>query len=269
MNTNVLLTEDEATYHSRSKSGEYVSSHMLAVFQKMPYKYKSMISGEFAEPEKMEYAFGTAAHKMILEGHDAFFEKYIVSDGPINEKTGQPYGKTTKAYQEWISSQTGEVISSADFDEIKKMHESCLRHPIIPELLRPDAMPEKVVRAEINGVKCQIRMDLFHADLGIIDLKTCRDIEFFEYDMRNFGYAFQLAFYRSVLKAATGIDFPVKIIAVDKTQFHIAGVWSIPDAELEIAERINAAALDRLKDCRINDQWKTGFERIQIFSINK
>ena len=265
-----IIREPEEAYHARSKSGEYLSSHMLARFREMPFKYHATITGAYQEPERSEYAFGSAAHKLILEGIEAFEAAYTVSDGPVNERTGKNYGKDTKAYQDWLSMQTGEIITTADFNEITKMAQSITRHPEIPEkILRPGGIAEGVVRAEIEGVKCQIRMDYFHPDVGIIDLKTCRDISFFDYDMRNYGYAFQMAFYRAVLKEVSGINFPVYVVAIDKTDFHVCGYWHIPAAELDVAERINGAGIRRLKECRESGIWPTGYERKQIFTLNK
>lgn len=265
-----IIHEPEDRYHARSKSGEYLSSHMLATFQEMPYRYYARISGLLHEPKKQEYTFGSAAHKMILEGHDAFNETYVVSDGPINERTGKPYGTDSKAYSDWLSIQPGEVITTTDYDQIMTMKQSIDNHPeITRDVLRPGGIAEGVVRAELEGVPCQIRMDLFHPETGIVDLKTCRDISFFAYDMRSFGYAFQMAFYRAVLRAATGIEYPVNIVAVDKTPFCISGYWHIPPAELDIAERINTAAIRRLKECREIGKWPTGYERKQIFTLNK
>lgn len=266
-----IIHEPEEVYHARSKSGECMSSHMLSRFAEMPYKYLATITGLYSDPEKQEYAFGRAAHKLILEGRQAFNDAYVVSDGPVNKKTGKPYGKETKAYLDWQGCQTGEVITTADFNEMEAMNQSVATHPEIPEeLLKPGGEAECVVRAELEGVPCQIRIDYFHPETGIVDLKTCRDIRFFEYDMRSFGYAFQMAFYRAVLRAACGgTEYSVHMVAVDKTAFHVAGYWQIPDAELEVAERINAAALRRFKTCLESGKWPTGYERKQIFTLNK
>lgn len=51
----------------------------------------------------------THAHCLILEGQAAFDEQYLVAGGPVNPKTGEPYGKATKAYAEWIAAQTREI----------------------------------------------------------------------------------------------------------------------------------------------------------------
>ena len=50
-----ILHEPEEAYHARSKSGEMLSSHMLAKFQEMPFKYSALIHGHCKEPYKAEY----------------------------------------------------------------------------------------------------------------------------------------------------------------------------------------------------------------------
>ena len=42
-------------------------------------------------------------------GREAFDGQFLVADGPVNPKTGEPFGKATKAYAEWLSSQTCEI----------------------------------------------------------------------------------------------------------------------------------------------------------------
>ena len=161
-------------------------------------------------------------------------------------------------------------ITTADYDIIQKMSKSCWLHAGIAELLSAkDGEAEGVVRAHLEDVPCQIRMDFFAPEVGIVDLKTCRDIEFFEKDCRDLGYAYQLAFYQSVLQAACGVKFPVHIIVVDKTDFHIAGRWDSPDCELEQCDSINRAALKRYKESIAEDKWPTGFEHTRIFALHK
>ena len=65
---------------------------------------------------------------------------------------------------------------------------------------------EGVVRAKYCDLPCQIRMDWFDAHQGIVDLKTCDDLTWFEADARRYGYAHQLAFYRAVLAQVIGMS---------------------------------------------------------------
>jgi hypothetical protein len=95
-----------------------MSSHLLADFRESPELYRRKTNGEIAEAESPALALGRAAHCLILEGKAAFDEQYVVADGPVKPKTGEPYGKSTKAYAEWLSSQIREIVSPKDIDFI-------------------------------------------------------------------------------------------------------------------------------------------------------
>lgn len=112
---------------------------------------------------------------------------------------------------------------------------------------------------------CQIRLDWFSPSTGVIDLKTCDTIDYFSADARRFGYLHQLAFYRAVLKAATGQTHRAHFIAVEKSEPYRAAVWRIDEGALDFAQRENEAAIERLKTCRRVNDWPTGYETPLVF----
>ncbi len=122
------LTIPAAEYHAASRRGEYMSSHMLADFRESPALYRKKIAGEVADSESPALALGRATHCLILEGRMAFDEQYVVSDGPVNAKTGESFGRATKAYAEWLSSQDREVVSSRDYGFMVKLQKSVWLH---------------------------------------------------------------------------------------------------------------------------------------------
>lgn len=122
---------------------------------------------------------------------------------------------------------------------------------------------ERVCRANVEGVPCHIRMDRFNPERSIVDLKTAADLDWFEHDVRRFGYVHQLAFYRMVLREATGVEAPVSLVAVEKEEPFRAGVWAISPETLDTAERANSAAIRRLRNCRAAQRWPTGFETVR------
>jgi hypothetical protein len=109
-------------------------------------------------------------------------------------------------------------------------------------------------------------MDFFNEELGLIDLKTCDDLTWFESDARRFSYVYQLAFYRAVLCEASKIKYPVHIIAVEKKEPFRCGVWRISSEALDFAEMENKAAIERLKKCRAENVWPTGYEEVRIIN---
>lgn len=122
-----------------------------------------------------------------------------------------------------------------------------------------------MVRATYSEVACQIRVDWTHPERGIVDLKTIDDLDYFELQARSFGYAHQLAFYRAVLAMVVRVKVDVHVIAVEKKEPFRVGVWRFTDQVLDAAARENLSAIERLKICRKEDRWPTGYEAIRSF----
>jgi len=196
-------------------------------------------------------------------GGRAFDRRYTVTDGPVNPKTGEPFGRQSRAYCDWAAKQGREIVSGREFEFIRKLETAVRLHPLADELLT-GGVAEGVVRAECRTVPCQIRMDWFSPHNGIVDLKTCDSLGRFEFDVRRYGYLFQLAFYRAVVREAAGGIVPVHIVAVEKNEPFSAGVWKLTADVLDRAEAINAAALNRFRLCRESGVWPTGYEDLRL-----
>jgi len=100
-----------------------------------------------------------------------------------------------------------------------------------------------------------------------VDLKTCDDLTYFEADARRYGYAYQVAFYRSVLAEVIKQSVPVHFIAVEKREPFRCGVWRVTEDALDQCARENADAVGRLKECRRLGVWPTGYEGIRVLDV--
>ena len=219
----------------------------------------------FAMLRRDKLARGRAAHCLILEGRMAFDDQYLVSDGPVNAKTGEAFGRTTKSYSDWLAAQTKEVLSCRDYGFITKLQKSVWMHDVATQLLDKGS-PEGVLRADYCGVPCQIRMDWFSPEYGLVDLKTCDSLKWFENDCRRYGYLYQMAFYHAVIEKALDASVPVHIIAVEKNEPFSTGVWELSPGVLEEAKQVNEAALARYRKCLYTGHWPTGYEGTRIIS---
>ena len=217
MNTDKILSIPAEEYHAESRNGRYMSSHLLADFRESPELYRRKTTGQIEDTESTALALGRAAHCLILEGRMAFDDQYLVSDGPVNAKTNEPYGKTTKSYSDWLAAQTKEVLFCRDYGFITKLQKSVWTHDIATQLLEKGS-PEGVLRASYCDVPCQIRMDWFSPEYGLVDLKTCDSLKWFEADCKRFGYIHQMAFYHAVIELALGVSVLAHIIAVEKNE---------------------------------------------------
>jgi len=256
-----LIAERADVYHARA--GAFLSSHLLADFRKCPQLYRRRQLGLIPDEDSPAYALGRAAHTLILEGPETFAAEYAVG-GPVNPRTGLPFGQATKAFAEWAEVQGRPVLCDEDAAFVERLHQAVEAHPVAAQLLA-GGVAEGVCRAEYAGLPCQVRPDYFHPDHGIVDLKTCDDLTWFEADARRYGYLHQVAFYRAVLRVASGTTWPVHIVAVEKKEPYRAGVWLVADSALDFAEAGNEAAIGRLRGCRASNTWPSGYEDVRVF----
>ena len=200
---------------------------------------------------------------MILEGEEAFHQRFAVG-GPVNPQTGLPYGSGTKAWNEWAQEQGKEVLTEQQHALVRNMAASVKQHAEAQQLMG-EGIPEGVIRPLYRNLFCQTRMDWFQPHLGIVDLKTCDDLTWFEADTRRYGYVHQLAFYRAVLAQVIGLHVPVHLIAVEKKEPFRCGVWRLSPEILAAGQLENEQAIDRLKACTESGQWPTGYEEPRLF----
>ena len=252
-----LAHEPWADYHA--KRAEYVTAHSLSTFRRCPLEFIMERRGELVKPDSPAFAFGRACHTLILEGEAALQEQYVVG-APINPKTQRPYGRDTKAYAEWLAAQTRPVISTEELELATAMRESVQAHDVACALLS-DGEPEGVLRGEWCGVQCQSRLDWYSDGAGIVDLKTCEDLDRFERDLRAFEYAEQVGgFYYGF---AQELGLPANgaaIIAVEKRQPYRTGVWQFTDTSLKtLVERTEQDLLAVAKALETG-QFRTRYE---------
>jgi len=252
-----LIQEVAELYHS--KTDRYLSSTQLTRFRRSPQVYHYHRIGLMSEPARDAYFFGEAFHCMVLEA-ERFNDEYLVADGPINEKTQQPYGTQTKAFRAWAAAQTRPVISTDDYAAMSKMAANVQQHERTG-MLMAHGVAEHVIRAEWMGRACQIRCDWLDTDGGlIVDLKTTRGLDSFLASAAKFGYVHQLAFYRDVANAAGADVDLVAIVASEKCEPYRCGLFRPSDQALERASRENAVAVAELLECERSNVWPSRYE---------
>jgi len=261
---NLLRNETAEEYHA--KAAEFLTSHQLLDFMKCPWLYHKKQLGLIEDRDSQAYFVGRAAHVRILEGRSKYCREFAFG-GPINPTTGKPFGQATKAFAEWAAAQGKPVLLQDQVDLIEQMASGVAMNDAAVDLLA-EGKAEGVVRTDYCGMPCQARLDWVHPQRGIVDLKTCEDLTWFESDARRFGYLRQMAFYQAVLgKALHGLFAPVHIIAVEKREPFRCGVWMLDEKTLLACRQEVEAAIRRLRSCAIEDAWPTGYEEIRILEL--
>ena len=247
-----------------------MTSHSLGDFMHSPALYRMKRDTPEPPERNQAFVFGTAAHVGILEGMDKLWTQFAVG-GPINDKTGKCYGTGTKKFAEWLADSGHEdAISTDEATMIGDMMVAVQAHDKASALLAGDIVVEGTLLADMGGVPCQSRIDVFNNDTGtIIDLKTCADLDEFEWDARKYHYIRQMAFYRAMMNASGFADIDCKLIAVEKKAPYRVGVWSIADRSVCVEYENIAEALHLYTHAKTIDQWPTGFEETRILETKK
>lgn len=258
-----LIREPADVYHARSN--EHVTSHRLAEFRRCPLLFRRKEQGLVADRDSTAFVVGRAAHVLVLEGRERYEHEFAVG-GPINPKTGKPYGSGTKAFAEWAKRIGKPVISDDQAAVIEQMDDAVRSHLFAAELLC-EGVAEGVVRCEFAGHTCQSRIDWINPlhERGIVDFKTCHSLDDFELDARAFGYVHQMAFYRALVAETSGFVLPVHLIAAEKREPYRCGVWQLSPRVLDAAQQENEQAMRELTQCRQTGTWPTRFESLRLY----
>ena len=242
-----LIEEPAEVYHAKAK--EYLSSHQLGDFRGCPQLYHHKKLGIISDEDRPAYVLGRAVHSLTFGRARGVRVGVYRWEGRSTRKPAHHSARAPKLTLSGRATQTKEVLTDAQYALANFMAASVHGHPYAAELLS-SGDPERVVRTSYCGLPCQIRMDWFDSQAGIVDLKTCDDLTWFEADARRYGYGHQAAFYRAVLAQVVGVWAPFHFIAVEKKPPYRAGVWKASENTLSAKQRENDAAIERLKRCR-------------------
>jgi hypothetical protein len=270
---------DRAAYHAAAARGERISFHSLMDFVRNGKEYHARCMGALPPKEETrEMFFGNAAHKLILEGREAFDAEYKVADGPVNPRTGAPYGRETKAFSEWAAQQDKAIVSTEEAAQILLMEQAVRSHEIAAQLLA-QGEAETPIMFDWCGLPCQSCLDWINPAYAsgtrgaIVDLKTTADLDRFVWQARDFHYIQQLAFYRHALVASGRAEnADCYIVAVEKPRANgpapRCGVWNILTDDLAEATDWLMQQLNALAEAREADEWRDGYEDLRTLTLH-
>jgi len=256
------MKESDEVYHGQNimNGGQYLSSHALIEYMNCPAAFDQKMRGLIPPKDSDSFKAGRAAHCLILEGKAEYQRRYVFG-GPINEKTGKPYGQTSDKYKQWVADQEGEVITDAIDRDCQYMAAGVKMHVKACEDLSL-GRPEVIARAKYCGQDCQIKIDWLRTD-KIIDLKTCRDLNWFHKDFFDYQYDNQLSFYQKVYEQDAGARLPVYVLAVQKTAPYMAAYYKINQSILDHAQLENEKAMHEMRKSLELGLYPTGFEGVR------
>lgn len=281
-----LANED---YHHSEPYTEYLSSSQLKHYATSPRAAKYAIEHPTAQTEAMR--FGSLFH-MAMELYkehgtiDAFYDAVAIFTPPINPKTEQPYGASTKAYAEaytqFLADNNGKEICTAEIASQIDDMVGCAVNPSIGgstavqvQKLMEWGKTEVSHFIEYEGCKFKWRPDL-ETKRKIVDFKTVATSDLSEKSINNIiaknGYDISAAFYLFMEHEQNGIWKTFYWLFVSKTPPYDAilvdaSKWTYDyDSILDIVmPQVGAHKMRRLLDLHIKCKKENQYPGSEIF----
>lgn len=256
----------QAQYFEASEGRKVVTPENIGGLLEYPALFHAMQDDRELRPALSESMTVSRVFTDFLNMSGAeFMAAYVVADGPVNPKTGKPYGMDTKAYAEWRAGLDKEPVSAAQMSMFGKMAAAFLSHGYVKalELGGYGENRNVVVAAKVAGVDCMCKVDrLFeHPDKGVVavDVKSTGDLCVFQRSADSMHYREQQALTSMILSAAGfGPALQTCIAAVERGPMPRCGVFGVGEMN-KAMERVLTALQGYAESCGTG-VYGTGFE---------
>ena len=282
---------DNEDYHNNPKFKMFVSSTGIKNYMISPkYFLFTIMNPDTKSISEEAQVKGNAYHDALASiansgNYSLFDSKYFLFEEPINEKTGSPYGYTTKAYQEAkqeaILKNSGKTpIMASEVTEIKKMIDQLLygsRHNSNDiKMLLKNGLAEQSFFCKHSDSFFKFRTDLLTKN-KIVDWKSIGSDDLHEQTIRRqiskFGYDVSAAFYQYFYHEITGdwMDFfwvfqqktpPYDFVIVDSAPWtysfqkeRFGGKVQKMVTEINVGARKFLSMLEQHLICMEENQW--------------
>ncbi|MFO1066310.1 MAG: PD-(D/E)XK nuclease-like domain-containing protein [Pirellulales bacterium] len=237
-----------------------VSNSRLKVFMEDPRKYfYRFLSGQYVQPQKDCFDFGSAVHDLALLGTDAGIvcipDEVLTSNG----------SRSGNKWKDFAAANAGSILlKRADYQAVLNCVNAVLADPVAGAMLLSPGVSEKLFQYEDSLTELTLRcrpdrLVQFNGVTVVPDLKTTPDTtaSSFAKSIVNFGYHYQAYFYRKVLKAC-GIDTAEFVfIAVGTEPPHTVDCYVLDEEFMRIAETDVENSLADLAERTRHNNWKS------------
>jgi hypothetical protein len=188
-------------------SAPHVGSSHAKLALKSRQLFRDYETGVYKIAERSHHSIGRLVHMMVLEPER--FAKQTVAHGPINERTGQPYGRDTQAFLKWQAENPNVTVVDHWVLTMLSRMPSSLRD------LFAAGVCEQSVYQEVSRLLVKCRNDHLNGNI-ITDLKTCDDVDRADRDIAKWQYWFQAGWYKMVNKLETGREYQFQWVFAEK-----------------------------------------------------
>lgn len=227
-----------------------------------PEKFRWHMDHPEEEEKSPAMVFGSAAHKLILEGKEEFEKEYAVAP-TVDRRTKE--GKAV--WEQFSTENTGKVVvSKADYDTMAGMNLWIDATPLANELLCADDVQHEVPffwTDPETGEKCKCKADAVKTEDGryvMIDYKTASDArtDVFNGHIFKLGYHVQAAMYTEGMQIALGLDYRPRFLFVvqEKKEPYSVNVIEVGEDVMNYGDAEYHRLLQKYHECSEADIWE-------------
>lgn len=238
---------------------------LLKHLRRSPLHYQAALTAPREDTDSLR--LGRAVHTAVFEPN-RFALECVVWDG------GRRYGKEWDAFERVAKSQGRTILTADQYQRACRIRDAVRGHRLVAPLLA-EGQAEHVIQwtSEATGMPLKGRLDWLgrrDGDLLLVDLKTARtatDLRQFANTAYSLGYVHQLSFYASGVRAVYGQDPLPYIVAVEPEAPHDVVLYRVSEDALWAAGEQVGELLQRLKQCRDENQWPGCFDSAQELDL--
>lgn len=173
------MSADE--YYELSDSRAAVTPDNFNGLVRHPALFHAMTADRELRPARSEAAAANGIlYDFMTLDTVAFHAKYLVDEGPVNPKTGKPYGRTSKAYAEWEASLTKPSVHPDELAVFDRLASAYSGHKITQAISDgAEVVNNAVFTADLCGVACACLVNKLYAkDDGVfaVVIKPTEDL---------------------------------------------------------------------------------------------
>jgi exodeoxyribonuclease VIII len=200
---------------------------------------------------------GRAIHCMVLEPEEFDGRYYspqkrqceeIIKGGKQCSRNAVPGDVFCKQHGGSEKMCAREILTPAQLETVVRCAGAVEAHPEAYRLLE-GCQTEVTAQWKTDGVWCKARIDALHPR-RVIDLKTTRDMQWFQRDCAQMLYHGQLAWYTNIIAVETAPPYDV-------------GVFHVGDEALAAGRRLYTELLDTWRACTEMGKWPGRYPGIE------
>jgi len=228
--------------------------------RKSPLHYIYAVTHQ--EEPTQALAFGTAAHKYILETED-FWKAYVLAP-EVDRRTKDGKARWNMFLDELAETEKSS-ISISDYTIIEDMNEAVLKNPTAAALLKTGIHEKPIEWTDwATGELCKCRPDClteYNGEKYIVDYKTTTSCEdgHFERSCKAYGYKLQAAMYSEGVFAQTFEKHRFAFVAQEKKPPYAVRVYFCDDGFIEEGMAQFRELIGIYHKCKESGKWP-GYE---------